>query len=78
MGIIRDSFVIYRDWAEGISELSPKNRLACYDALMQFGLTGQFPEDIKNETVRAILFCISLLNVFNIALTVSFFISSGN
>lgn len=55
MGIIRDSFVIYRDWAEGISELSPKNRLACYDALMQFGLTGQFPEDIKNETVRALL-----------------------
>lgn len=47
MGIIRDSFVILKNWAEAISALPEEYQLETYKALMQYGLNGEIPQDIS-------------------------------
>ena len=37
----RDSFVFYRSFLEGLSQLDDKDRLACYDAITKYGLDGE-------------------------------------
>ena len=36
----RDSFVFYRSFFEGLSALNDADRLACYDAIVKYGLDG--------------------------------------
>ena len=36
----RDSFVFYRSFFEGLSNLNDADRLACYDAIVKYGLDG--------------------------------------
>ena len=38
--MIRDSFVFYRSFYEGLSALNDADRLACYDAIAKYGLDG--------------------------------------
>ena len=38
MGIIRDSFVIFKNWAEAINALPEENQLETYKALVSYGL----------------------------------------
>lgn len=47
MGIIRDSFVIFKNWAEAINALPEENQLETYKALVSYGLNGTIPKDIS-------------------------------
>lgn len=47
MGIIRDSFVILKNWAEAIGALPEEYQLETYKALMQYGLNGEIPQEIS-------------------------------
>lgn len=47
MGIIRESFVIFKNWAEAINALPEENQLETYKALIEYGLHGQIPQDIS-------------------------------
>lgn len=47
MGIIRDSFVIFKNWAEAINTLPDEYQLETYKALVEYGTTGTIPEDIS-------------------------------
>lgn len=47
MGIIRDSFIMFRNWAEAIEALPQKYQLECYKGLMKYGTTGEMPENIS-------------------------------
>ncbi|MGN0961795.1 MAG: DUF6291 domain-containing protein [Christensenellales bacterium] len=47
MGIIRDSFIILKNWAEAISALPEEYQLETYKALMQYGLNGEIPQNIS-------------------------------
>ena len=47
MGIIRDSFIIFKNWAEAINALPEENQLETYKALIEYGLHGQMPQDIS-------------------------------
>ena len=40
----RNGFVFYRSFYEALCALDPETRLACYDALMNYGLNGEEPE----------------------------------
>lgn len=40
----RNGFVFYRSFYEALCALDPETRLACYDALMNYGLNGVEPE----------------------------------
>jgi preprotein translocase subunit SecD len=63
MGIIRDSFVILKNWAAAIEELPEEYQLETYKALMSYGLTGQMPENLS-AIARAMLvsFSVSMEN----------------
>jgi len=47
MGIIRDSFVIFKNWAESINALPEEYQLETYKALVDFGLTGERPQGLS-------------------------------
>lgn len=40
----RESFIFYQSFSDAISELDDTCRLAVYDAIVQYGLTGEMPE----------------------------------
>lgn len=40
--MIRDYFVFYRSFYEGLKSLNDSDRLACYDAITRYGLDGVF------------------------------------
>ena len=47
MGIIRDSFVIFKNWAEAINTLPEEYQLETYKALVNYGLNGDIPEGLS-------------------------------
>lgn len=47
MGIIRDSFVIFKNWAEAINALPEDYQLETYKALVSYGLNGDIPEGLS-------------------------------
>lgn len=47
MGIIRDSFVMFKNWAEAINALPEDYQLESYKALASYGISGEIPEGIS-------------------------------
>lgn len=47
MGIIRDSFIIFKNWAEAIETLPEEFQLETYRALVKYGINGVIPEGIS-------------------------------
>ena len=47
MGIIRDSFVIFSNWAEAINTLPDEYQLETYKALMEYGMSGKIPDNLS-------------------------------
>ena len=66
MGIIRDSFIIVKNWAEAIEALPEENQLETYKALVQYGITGKIPEGIS-KICNAMLISFSKEMEYNIA-----------
>lgn len=58
MGIIRDSFVMFKNWSDAIEALPEEFQLETYKALSKYGLTGEMPENMS-PVVRAILISFS-------------------
>lgn len=58
MGIIRDSFVMFKNWFEAIDALPEEFQLEAYKSLSKYGLSGVIPEDISPVT-KAILISFS-------------------
>lgn len=50
MGLIRDSFIIFKNWTDAINELPEEYQLETYKALIKYGTTGEMPEDISPVT----------------------------
>lgn len=59
MGLIRDSFVMFKNWSEAIDALPEEYQLECYKAVAKYGLTGEIPEDISPIT-KAMLISFSV------------------
>lgn len=59
MGIIRDSFVIFKNWVDAINSLPNKYQLECYKALVEYGMSGEMPEHIS-PTAKALLISFSV------------------
>ena len=59
MGIIRDSFVIFKNWVDAINSLPNKYQLECYKALVEYGMSGKMPDGIS-PTSRAMLISFSV------------------
>lgn len=53
MAIMRNSFIFYRSFYEAISNLDDETRLACYDAILSFGMNG---EEIDLEGIAKSIF----------------------
>ena len=49
----RKSFIFYRSFYEAIANLDDDTRLACYDAILAFGMDG---EEIELEGVAKSIF----------------------
>lgn len=49
----RDSFVFYRSFYESVARLDDEDRLACFDAICEYALNGEVPEE--NAVAEAIL-----------------------
>ena len=49
MGIIRESFVIYRKWDEAIRKAPEGVQLELYHAIMDFAITGEKPQGLSWE-----------------------------
>ena len=47
MGIIRDSFVIFKNWADAINTLPEEYQLETYKAVVAYGTSGEIPQDIS-------------------------------
>ena len=47
MGIIRDSFIIFKNWADAIDALPQRYQLECYKGLMHYGTTGEMPAKLS-------------------------------
>jgi len=47
MGIIRDSFVIFKHWASAIEVLPEEYQLETYKALVSYGVNSKIPENIS-------------------------------
>ena len=63
MGIVRDSFVILKNWANAIEVLPEEYQLETYKALMSYGLTGQMPENVSAITKALLIsFSVSMEN----------------
>ncbi len=48
MGIIRDSFVVFKNWTEAINALPEEYQLETYKALVSYGLNGLIPEGLSS------------------------------
>lgn len=59
MGIIRDSFIIFKNWADAINTLPDEYQLETYKALVEYGTTGIVPENISAVT-KAMLISFSV------------------
>lgn len=59
MGIIRDSFIIFKNWADAINTLPEEYQLEAYKSLVAYGTTGQIPDDISQVT-KALLISFSV------------------
>lgn len=59
MGIIRDSFVIFKNWADAINALPDEFQLETYKALVKFGTTGEIPEGLS-QVANAMLVSFSV------------------
>lgn len=66
MGIVRESFVLFKNWADSIEALPDEYQLEAYRALTKYGLTGTMPEDVS-AVVKAILISFSVGMENNIA-----------
>ncbi len=47
MGIIRDSFVMFKNWSDAINALPEEYQLECYKAVVSFGINGVMPEGLS-------------------------------
>ena len=47
MGIIRDSFVMFKNWAEAIEALPEEYQLETYKAVVSYGLNGEIPQNLS-------------------------------
>lgn len=47
MGLIRDSFVIFKNWADAINALPDEYQLETYKALVQYGISGEMPQGLS-------------------------------
>ena len=47
MGLIRDSFVIFKNWADAINALPDEYQLETYKALVQYGISGDMPQGLS-------------------------------
>ena len=47
MGIIRDSFIMFKNWSEAINALPEEYQLETYKAVVFYGLNGQIPENLS-------------------------------
>ena len=59
MGIIRDSFVIFKNWSDAINALPEEYQLESYKSLVYYGTTGVMPDNISPVT-KAILISFSV------------------
>lgn len=59
MGIIRDSFIIFKNWADAINALPEEYQLEAYKSLVAYGTSGQMPDDISQVT-KALLISFSV------------------
>ncbi len=50
MGIIRDSFVVFKNFVDAINALPDEYQLETYKALMTYGLNGDIPENLSPIT----------------------------
>lgn len=48
MGLIRDSFIIFKNWAEAINTLPEEYQLETYKALVEYGTTGKIPQKLSS------------------------------
>lgn len=48
MGLIRDSFIIFKNWADAINALPEEFQLETYKALVEYGTTGKVPTNISS------------------------------
>lgn len=58
MGLIRESFVIFRNWAEAIEALPEKYQLQTFKALVEYGFNGEIPKNLP-PIVNAMLISFS-------------------
>lgn len=47
MGLIRDSFVIFKNWADAINALPEEYQLETYKALVEYGISGTIKEGLS-------------------------------
>lgn len=47
MGIIRESFIILKNWGEAINTLPEEYQLETYKALVEYGTTGKMPDNVS-------------------------------
>ena len=66
MGMIRESFILFKNWTDSIEALPDEYQLEAYKALTKYGLTGEMPED-TSAVVKAILISFSVGMTNNIA-----------
>lgn len=59
MGLIRDSFIIFKNWTDAINTLPEEYQLEAYKSLVAYGTTGQIPDDISQIT-KALLISFSV------------------
>ena len=58
MGIIRDSFIVFKNFVDAINALPEEYQLETYKALMTYGLNGDIPENLS-PVVNAMLISFS-------------------
>lgn len=47
MGIIRDSFVIFKNWTDAINALPEEYQLETYKAVVAYGINGEIPQNLS-------------------------------
>ncbi len=52
----RESFIIFKNWTNAINALPEENQLETYKALVEYGFSGQMPENLS-PVVNAMLLC---------------------
>lgn len=50
MGIVRDSFVIFKNWTDAINVLPEEYQLETYKAVVSYGITGKIPQNLSPIT----------------------------